>query len=132
MTTRSFHVGDVLSIVTGRLVSPEHIGGVYKILNWMTGDDLMTHQLPRAARECEGSLREQFPDLAEIEVPEELDSEEKVLSWLVTITDQYGTHRDVTPLDPADHTRIDPITEIGLLAPGVPIIVVQVEETEEP
>jgi hypothetical protein len=63
---KKFHIGDVLSIIPGRLISPDHVGGVYNILNWMTGDNLMTHQLPRASRECEPYLREQHPDLTSV------------------------------------------------------------------
>ena len=56
-----FHISDILSVTTGRLVSTRHIDGVYDILNFLTGDDLFTHQLPRANRECEPWLRSQFP-----------------------------------------------------------------------
>ncbi len=63
---KSFHLGDILSITTGRLVSLRHIDGVYDILNFMTGDNLFTHQLPRASRECAPELKKQFPALAEI------------------------------------------------------------------
>lgn len=34
-----FHVGDILSVITDRLVSPKHIGGVYDILGFMAGED---------------------------------------------------------------------------------------------
>lgn len=61
---REFHVGDVLSITTGRLVSLRHMDGVYDILDFMTGDNLFTHQLPRAGDECKSYLLEQFPQLA--------------------------------------------------------------------
>ena len=64
MQTKQFHLGDVLSITTGRLVSPRHIDGVYDILNFMTGDNLFTHQLPRAFDECKPYLVAQFPQLA--------------------------------------------------------------------
>lgn len=47
---KRFHLGDVLSITTGHLLSPRHMEGVYEILNHMTGDQLFTHQLPRASR----------------------------------------------------------------------------------
>lgn len=60
---KEFSLGDVLSITTGRLLSERHIDGVYDILNWMTGDDLFTHQLPRAGRACEPWLIEQYPTL---------------------------------------------------------------------
>lgn len=58
-----FHISDVLSVTTGHLVSSRGMEGVYDILNFLTGDDLYTHQLPRAMRECEPWLRTQFPRL---------------------------------------------------------------------
>ena len=60
---KEFSLGDVLSITTGRLLSDCHMDGVYDILNWMTGDNLFTHQLPRAAEKCEPWLIEQYPQL---------------------------------------------------------------------
>jgi hypothetical protein len=60
---RLFHISDVLSITTGRLVSSRHMEGIYDILNFLTGDELLTHQLPRAAKECEPWLKTQFPQL---------------------------------------------------------------------
>jgi len=62
---KTFHISDVLSITTGRLVSSRHIDGVYDILNFLTGDNLYTHQLPRAMRECKPWLRSQFPSIME-------------------------------------------------------------------
>lgn len=60
-----FHISDVLSVTTGRLVSGRHMEGIYEILNFLTGDNLFTHQLPRAMRECEPWLKTQFPQLME-------------------------------------------------------------------
>lgn len=62
---KMFHISDVLSVTTGRLVSSRHMDGIYDILNFLTGDNLFTHQLPRAMRECEPWLRSQFPGLME-------------------------------------------------------------------
>ena len=59
-----FHISDILSITTGRLVSNRHIEGIYAILNHMTGDNLFTHQLPRATRECEPILAAAYPQLS--------------------------------------------------------------------
>src|SRR5213080_1242489 len=80
---RSFHLGDLISITTGRLVSPRHIGGVYDIIDFVTGVQHMTHQIPRAADAVKPWLLEQHRWLADIDVPDGLDSEEKVLTWLV-------------------------------------------------
>lgn len=60
-----FHIGDILSIIgPRRLVSPEKMEGVYKILNFMTGDNLFTHQLGRVADECEPWLLAQYPQFS--------------------------------------------------------------------
>ena len=129
--TREFHIGDILSVTTGRLVSARHMDGIYEILNWMTGDDLMTHQLPRASRECEQPLRDQFPDLAAVVPPEDFGGKEDVLRWLAEQVDQYGATRDVTPLGADEHTRIDPFTEMRMIKPDAEIIAVVVPDAEE-
>lgn len=121
--TRRFHVGDILSAMTGVLVSPRHIGGVYDILGWMVDENLMTHQLPRVSRECEGFLRELFPDLDAIDTDAiQVTNEAECLTWLASIEPAVGTHRDVPRLPRADHTQIDPIAEIKMLRPDVAII----------
>ena len=119
---KNFHIGDVLSAATGRLVSPRHIGGVYDILGWMVGEDLMTHQLPRVSRECEPSLREQHPDLCSVEIPDTINSEESMLSFLETLYPRFGEMVPVTKLSTDDHTSIDPIAEIKMIRPDLPII----------
>lgn len=132
--TRDFHLGDILSVTTGRLVSPRHMEGVYDILNFMTGDNLFTHQLPRAARECEAPLLAQHPDLAAVEVPEEFgdgtpDSvRQAVDAWLAGQVAKYGETLPVAPLHEDDHTRIEPFTEIAMINPQAEVIVVTVDE----
>jgi hypothetical protein len=126
--TRDFHLGDILSVTTGRLVSPRHIDGVCDILNWMTGDNLFTHQLPRASRECEGPLLAQHPDLAAVEAPEDFGgSREAVETWLAEQVAVYGETREVAPLADEDHTRIDPMTELrAKMHPDAEIVVIEV------
>ena len=126
--TRTFHLGDVLSITTGRLVSPRHMEGIHDILDWMTGDSLFTHQLPRAMDECQGPLLAQHPDLAAIEVPDDFGGEEGVRSWLAEQVAVYGETREVAPLNAADHTRIDPITELRQMRPDAEIVTVVVPD----
>ena len=121
MTTRDFHPGTVLSVTTGRLLSPDGIGGLYEILNWMTGDNLFTHQLPRASDECAPSLRAQFPDLAAV-VPPEFSGEAEVWTWLAAQVEAHGETREVAPLREDEHTYVDPITELHKMAPGKPVI----------
>lgn len=120
--TKSFHIGTILSITDGKLISPDHIGGIYDLLGWMTGESLMNHQLPRVSREMEDQLRADFPDLAAVTVPDGIRSMEAALEYLASLEPEYGTHRDVRKADRANHTEIDPIAEIKMIRPDLPII----------
>lgn len=131
--TKPFHLGDILSITTGRLVSPRHIEGVYDILGWMTGESLMTHQLPRAAGECEGPLRAQHPDLIAIAVPDfpggDMESVKRFYErWLAEQVAICGETREVAPLAAGDHTSIDPLAELRMIRPDAEVIVVEVPD----
>ena len=126
---REFHLGDILSISTGRLISPRGMGGVYDILNYMTGDDLFTHQLPRAAGECKPYLLDQMPWLAEIQLVDDFfgDEVEDWGVWLLCQVAERGAHHPVwtTPMD--DHDVIDPINELrDMVGPDKPIIFIKV------
>ena len=132
ITTKTFHLGDILSITTGRLVSPRHISRPRDILDWMTGDHLMTHQLPRACGECEGPLLAQHPDLRNIEVPADLRGKEGVDAWLAAQVAVYGETREVAPLDDEDHTSIDPLEELRMMRPDGEIIAVTLPDAVEP
>lgn len=122
--TRDFHLGDILSVTTGLLVSPRHVDGVGDILTWMTGDSLFIHQLPRAGEECKGPLLAQHPDLAEVQVPDVFTGKEHVLAWLAEQVERYGETRPVAPLAEADHTRINPLDELRMIRPDMPVIAV--------
>jgi hypothetical protein len=134
IATKTFHLGDILTVTTGRLVSPRYIEGVYDILGWMTGESLMTHQLPRAAGECEGSLRAQHPDLIAVVVPEKFGGDEEgsakgaVAFWLAEQVAIFGETREVAPLAAGEHTHIDPIAEMLMTKPAAEIIAVAVPD----
>jgi hypothetical protein len=144
METRQFHLGDILSISHERLVSPRHIGGVYDILNFMTGDNLFTHQLPRASRECKPWLLRQLPFLATPEITRAVDElgaaldltgdkgdrEKVVKKWLAGMVKKYGKTHPVQPIPPDDHDRVNPITELEEMAGKDRVIVVEVPKNE--
>lgn len=67
MVTKSFHLGDILSVTHDRLVSPRHIEGVYDILSFMSGEPVWTHQLPRIGREAKPILIAALPWLSGID-----------------------------------------------------------------
>lgn len=93
-----FHIGDLITITDGHMVSPELMDGVYKILSYMTGDSLMTHQLITASDIMEPVLVEQHPWLKEIEFPDDLIPDEfHVMQWLDELSEKYGKMHEVTP-----------------------------------
>ena len=118
-----FHLGDILSITTGLLVSNRHMQGVYEILNFMTSDDLYTHQLGRAATECKPALLTQHPQLARITgadvTPENFEM------WLESQCAEFGDQLMITPLPEQAHEFIDPISELAEIVHPSNIIVVK-------
>lgn len=92
-----FHLGDILSITTGRLVSPDHMDGIYNILNFMTGDSLYTHQLIIACDVMREPILEQHPFLRNIEVEKtvEFKDADHVYRWLDMQVQYYGEYHEL-------------------------------------
>lgn len=124
---KTFHISDLLSVTTGRLVSSRHMTGVYEILNFLTGDNLFTHQLPRANRGCEPWLQAQFPQLmasspSMVEMLAAMDSDlEKVkgdrgpviAKWVEAVRVANGLPEMVPVYEMGSdmHAHIDPLEE---------------------
>jgi hypothetical protein len=127
VSTKTFHIGDLLTISHGYLVSREHIGGVYKILNHMTDDDLMTHQLPLACDAVKPDLLEQHPWLKDVADPGELNGEAECVTWVASVAGVHGEYHDIEsrPLSWGKH---NPIVDFANLYPDKPIIGVAVPD----
>lgn len=109
--TRTFDLGTVLSITTGILMTD--FDNVSKILDWMTGDQLFTHALPRAGYACEGPLLEQHPQLVGVTLPDDLPrTKEAIVEWLPEAAEEYGSEFEVAPLPPGVWASKDPISEL--------------------
>lgn len=119
---KHFHIGDLLSVTTGYLVSPTGIGGVYEILNYMTDDNLFTHALPRAAEACRGPLLAQHPQLATADCTG-IDTYNHA-ARLAALVAQFGETLPVAPLVAGGYESRDPLTELMEMT-DKPIIVVE-------
>ena len=138
METKCFHLGDVLTVTTGRLVSPRHVEGLYDILGFMSGEDLFTHQLGRVGKECTPYLLKQFPGLDSpqmqfalgeliemLETPSGKKEPDKLVTgWISKIISggygidlplcgEYKDMLKVEKLPPDTHKRIDPRSELA-------------------
>lgn len=126
-TTRDFDISDVLSVTTGILVSTRRIDGIYDILGFMSGESLFTHQLPRVGREAAPVILKQHPQLAEISG--EGIGPDNWQPWLAEQRAKYGDTFTLSPMNIAEHERIDPISELAEKVHPDKIAVVNVGES---
>ncbi len=106
-----FHLGDILTVTTGKLVSTRHMDGVYDILNFMTRDNLFTHQLGRANNECKPALLEQHPQLATVTGDDV--TPENFKAWIEAQCAEFGEQLMVQQLAEHAHEVIDPFSELA-------------------
>lgn len=125
MTVKEFPLADVLTITTGKLLSHWHMDGVYEILNFMTGDSLFTHQLPRACDAMQPVLLGQHPWLAALNPPDGIGIAD-LFAWL---TDAEMRHPGlvVVTAAPERWQRRDPLAELDQMAGSRPVLTVEVE-----
>jgi hypothetical protein len=99
MKTKKFHIGDVLTITTGKLLSKDYIDGVYKILDWMSDQDCFTHELPEMSRKYRPLLLEMYPELSNIDVSnisrDNWDGYNGHIEWLEVMAKKYGEWFDI-------------------------------------
>lgn len=144
-----FHISAVLSVSTGLLMTNFHpdwrgnkdnngIGAMYELLNYMTADNLYTHQLGRGAEEARYYLPEwSKPDLAWLEQARKVASEDRDLfmaclqGWYADMVAQHGEWHEIEPIPVDDHDVIDPLTELQQMRPDMPIITFSPEETQD-
>jgi hypothetical protein len=111
---KTFHLGDVLSITTGKLLSKDKMDGVYSILNFMTGEILFVWQLPRAADCCKPVLLEYHPELKGVDFTQGRDFE----PWLEEQCNEYGEFLDVPKLPKGVYTPVAPLIELSEMLCG--------------
>lgn len=127
---RTFHLGDILSITTGHLVSPRHVEGIYDILDYMTRDNLYAHQILRAYAECVPYLLEQLPFLHNIKFDV---ADDEWQSWLNRQIEEYGETHSVYPIPQEDHKYIDPYEEaIEMMGNADKVIRFEIKNEEPP
>ena len=126
--TRQFHLGDILSITTECLVScsgKHPIDGVYDILNFMTGESLYTHQLPRVGKEAKPVLIMQHPQLAGVDASGVDGTNWR--AWLDVQIAKFGESLPVAPMNADQHEYREPLSELAEKIPPERIIVLRTD-----
>lgn len=124
MDSKRFHLGDILSITTGHLLSPRDIRGISEILEFMTGHRLARYQLPRASEICRPELLLQLPQLKSDEMKSAIAEIGQILNhspeyqldkltheWLSQCTSKLGEALEVTPLPQGKYQAMSPDQE---------------------
>lgn len=119
MPAKPFPIGVILNFADGRLLTS--MDDIYDFANFMTGDNLFTHQLPRAFREISPVLKKQLPFLASPQFAKDQeiltrsldgapDKRAVIADWLKDMAGSYGAEHLVTPLSEWMHQ--DPMSEL--------------------
>jgi hypothetical protein len=102
---KTFKLEEVLSAIYGTLLC--EIGKVYEVLNFVTGDNLFTHQIPRAGKQCQPLIEKQHPFLKEIDLTG--INPENWKGRLAAIKSKYQNEIDLLPVNEWQH--VDPTKE---------------------
>ncbi len=139
MNGKMFHISDVLSIGTERLVSTRHMDGVYDVLNYMTQDDLTTLALLRASDKCLPYILKLYPWMGELDLnifdmPDDWTKEQRedvISKWLEDLIVQYGEELVLYPVASEDWVSIDPVAEAINLIGEDKVVVIEVDNEEQ-
>lgn len=105
--SKNFKLGQVLTVTSGVLLCS--VDELYEILNYLTNDNLYTHQLPRAAEIAKPQLLAKFPEL-NVLIPE-INTEEQVEKYIDDLINS-GLKKEYL-LEPVNGwTPRDPIIEL--------------------
>lgn len=124
-----YRVGDLLAVTTGLMLSPTGVDGLYGVVDGISGQQHMTHQLGRAAEEIRPYVLWLHPWLADIPRPEHIPDRAALLVWLGEVATVYGEYHDVPTMPFGEYIGREPIAELQEMVGDKPIIVVQAPES---
>ena len=89
-----FHVGTILSVMTGRLFTPE-MRDIYILLEYMMNERILSYQIPQTIKKCQPFLQEQFPQLKDISENINEDNWQELIRKAIA---EYGEYFEIEPL----------------------------------
>lgn len=95
MTT--FHLGDILNVLTGSDLAPGGLPAVRELLEHMTGQRPLDLGVIEAYVQSRVELRRQFPALTELRAPRFAYGVDTA-DWLAVQITRFGEQHEVTPM----------------------------------
>ena len=122
-----FTAGEIITAGTGKLCC--QMDGAYRIMSFLTGEALFTHQLPRAFKLCEPWVRSMHPWLLKLD--ESKCTPETWKEWLADAVARYGDRHYLLPLPSGTWLPIDPVAEAEMLFGKDRVSVVEAPRSNE-
>jgi hypothetical protein len=113
--SRMFSLGTILSVTTGKLLCP--MDNLYEILNFLTGEQLYTHQLPRAGDAGKPYILQQYPQLVKINAEEVTGDNWK--AYLSIWCFEFGTELELKPIPKEEQVSKNPIVELDKMLKNI-------------
>lgn len=105
---KSFPLGVVLTVLSGKLLCD--LDALYEVLKHLTGEQIFTHQIPRALCTSRHFVAQQHPDLAVLDWSE--INTDNCRNWLAEQITMFGAERSLAPLPPDAYEATDPFDEL--------------------
>lgn len=114
---RSFELGTILSLTTHRMLND--LDKIQEALDFITDDQIMTHQIPRVLDEVTPFILSLYPDLAEVEVDDSINTKEKVEAFVNSQKEKFGDRLPLDKMSKSDgYTHVDPLKELFEIRSG--------------
>jgi hypothetical protein len=109
---KSFDLGAILNISTGRLYT--NMNDIYDVLNYLTGDNLFTHQLPRVMEFAQDYILALYPELKGVGVDTPISNIEEATAFVNIQKQKFGDKLPLTPMTKeSGYISVDPLTEFN-------------------
>jgi hypothetical protein len=126
--TRQFHIGDILSVSTGYMVSPTDFGAVHELIEYLVGGPVMTHSLVALAEPCKRAMLRQHPQLAGVDMTG--ITKENYPARLAEQVARFGEYLPVRPMTPDEFRPPEPLRDLYEIKPDARVILVEALEKQ--
>lgn len=103
---KAFDLGVVLSVATGRLfVEMDYL---YDFFNYLTGDIIFIHQVPRLMKLVQPYVLGRFPQLSGVGLEVAINDFDEAKAYVESIKPVFGETLSISPLPEGLWTHMDP------------------------
>ena len=107
---KQFDLGAILSVTTGILYT--NIEDFCEVLEYLTGDSIYTHQIPRVIEIAKAHILSEHPELTGVGENAGISNESEAIAFVDEQKKIYGDKLTITPFTKNDgYSTIDPIDE---------------------